>query len=89
MRVSKQNLGSRVKEEYGQDEFGEVMDLVMGLWMRHPRKRHPEQDIADVPKANKKKSRLGLNHHRAYQDTKQRLEVSCASKNENMKLRVQ
>ena len=40
------------QEEGGQDEFGEVMDLVMGLWMQHAPKCQPGQDIAHVPKVD-------------------------------------
>ena len=80
-REKKRDEGERKRkrddqEEYGQDEFGEVMDLVMGLWLRQAPKRQPER-------TNKRKGRLGLNHQGASQNTKQRLEVSCTSKLEN------
>ena len=46
------------EEEYGQDEFGDVMDLVMGSWMRHAPKHRPEQEIAHVPEVDHSEQRV-------------------------------
>jgi len=36
-------------QEDAEHEFGEVMDVVMALWMRHAPKCEPEQDSAHIP----------------------------------------
>jgi len=46
------------QEEHGQDEFGEVMDVVMTLWMRHAPKRQSEQDTPRVPEVDHSKQKV-------------------------------
>jgi hypothetical protein len=52
-RVTRYEARGKKRNEGGDGGgFGEAMDLVMSLWMRHSRSHQLEQDIAHLPEVN-------------------------------------